>query len=63
MVRTKGARRKTTKGDFLAEVMAKAVQDVLENQLSCRKAAKKYNLAFKTVARCVYMSFDTLIAL
>ena len=51
MVRPKGARRKTHTGDFSAEVMMKAVEDVIQNHLSCRKAAKKYNLAFKTVAR------------
>lgn len=51
MVRKKGERRRTTKGNWHGADMEAAVTDVLQNGFSCRKAADKYNLAFKTVAR------------
>lgn len=51
VVKKRGRERKTTKGTFSLENMNKAVDLVLNEGYSVRKAAKLYELAHKTVDR------------
>lgn len=51
MARTQQNRRKTQEGMFSKSSMQAAVEEVVKNILNIWKAAEKFGLSFKTVAR------------